>query len=630
MKNNYKYNLVWLVKDPSSQKEEFPDSIKLVKFDTRDALDELATAQFWISNCRLISFLSRGLEKKSNQTYIQTWHGFLGIKKVESDVAGSLSEGYIKYSRQDSSYIDFFISPSRFDSSIIRSSFWYGGELLECGYPRNDIFNLKKESIVLIINKLRERFNLSTNYGVVLYAPTFRNNNSIDVYNLDIDFLTKNLKSKFHKDFYTLIRLHPNISNLSSNFVEKHPYCIDVSSYSDMQELLLLADILITDYSSICFDFALSNKPVFLFATDINEYLHERGFYLDLNKLPYSISKSNDELMSNIIEFDYNSYLLNLNKFKQNQGYFEYNSASKEVCDLLYKKIAKFKENEEYLNYNYQYLKQYLYAVNSISKINQDVNNNLTIWQMWWQGYDNAPELVKKCLCSVMKFYPNNVVLITKDNFMNYVSIPKYILEKFEQGKISFPSFSDIVRTFLLAERGGIWIDATCLMTNKIPDEIISSCVFYFKSVTWTLYQKVPSEELLSVLLKIPTYLGAIHTGSSWFIVCKKGNELFTMMKAMICEYWQIENKAKDYFWFHLFLTILIINNHKAKNLYEKMISLSNREPHLLLNLLKEEYSQDLFNEIKGRTFIHKLTYKGLDLAKKNNNSFYNKILQME
>lgn len=109
LKNNYKYNLVWLVKDPSSQKEEFPDSIKLVKFDTRDALDELATAQFWISNCRLISFLSRGLEKKSNQTYIQTWHGFLGIKKVESDVAGSLSEGYIKYSRQDSSYIDFFI-----------------------------------------------------------------------------------------------------------------------------------------------------------------------------------------------------------------------------------------------------------------------------------------------------------------------------------------------------------------------------------------------------------------------------------------------------------------------------------------------------------------------------------------
>lgn len=632
LETQYKYDLVWLI-NPDETTSGYPEGIRFVRYDTYDALKELATAQFWISNCRMISYLTRGLEKKANQIYIQTWHGFLGIKKVENDAKEQLSEDYVSYSKLDSSYIDFFISPSKFDSLIIRTSFWYAGDILECGYPRNDIFDEVRYSKSSILNKLYAELNLDTSYNVVLYAPTFRDSASLDVYDIDIDAVLSELEKKFNKKFCMLIRLHPNISKLGELFVEKHKNCIDVSRYADMQELLLLADVLITDYSSICFDFSLSNRPVFIFATDISSYCKERGFYIDINSLPYSISKSNAELLNNINLYDNSLYLSKLVKFKQKQGYFEHRKSSETIARLINKKVANFSVNSEYFNDKYQYLKRYLYSLtitNTIIPEKSTCENNNTIWQMWWQGIESVPPLVKTCLESVRKFYPNNVVLITQDNYKDYVNIPESILKKYKQGIISIQAFSDVVRTLLLADRGGIWIDATCLLTNKIPKDILESPVFYFKSVTWSLNNSVPSEEVLRLLTRIPTYLGAIHTGSSWFIVSKKGSYLFAMLKRMIVEYWENENSLIDYFLFHLLLTVLIVNNPIAKKMYEEMLTLSNRDPHLLLNLLKDEYSESLFEDIKCRSFIHKLSYKGIETAMKNENSFYNALLRKD
>lgn len=340
LKSNKKYDLVWLV--DSIDKYEFPKGIRLVKYDTYDALKELATAQFWISNCRMISFLARGLEKKGNQTYIQTWHGFLGIKKVERDIEEKLPESYVNYSKLDSANIDYFISPSKFDSTIIRSSFWYSGAILEYGYPRNDIFDNDLYNKVSTLERLYSELKLAKNCRIVLYAPTFRDSATIDVYDIDIEAVLNALEKKFNNKFYMLVRLHPNIAKLGELFAIKHKNCIDVSRYPDMQELLLLADVLITDYSSNCFDFSLSNKPVFIFATDIDSYKKERGFYLDIYKLPFSISKSNAELIQNINMYDNSLYLCHLTKFKLEQGYFQCQKPSLLLSHLIDKKVRDF------------------------------------------------------------------------------------------------------------------------------------------------------------------------------------------------------------------------------------------------------------------------------------------------
>jgi CDP-glycerol glycerophosphotransferase len=206
---------------------------------------------------------------------------------------------------------------------------------LSIGMPRNDIFfKDNRDSILLLKNKL----NISKEVGIVLYAPTHRSNmkNSLAVMNkaienLDIDKLKYQLEKKFGKEFICLFRGHPGFLNkLQCNGT------INVSSYSDMQELLLIADVLISDYSSCTWDFSLTSKPCFLFTPDLDQYLsHDRGFYTPIEQWPYPLARTNEELCENIINFDKTEYVTKVKKHYEDMGSYEQGTATEQVTKIL-------------------------------------------------------------------------------------------------------------------------------------------------------------------------------------------------------------------------------------------------------------------------------------------------------
>lgn len=316
-----------------NNRHESYKNIKFIKHRTLAFYYYLATSKVWICDTRIPWYWY----KSTKQFYIQTWHGGIALKKIEKDAESVLTTKYLKSAFHDSKMANLFISNSRFNTLLYRNAFWYDGEILECGYPRNDI---------LVANHIEEandikylKFGICTQQKIVLYAPTFRVGKNIDVYDIDLQRCLVALKEKYNDDFQLLVRFHPNISKMSKDFVRKFK-CIDVTFYEDMQELLLIADVLITDYSSTMFEFALMQKPVFLYANDEDDYKADRGYYFELDSLPFSVSRTNDELYKNIISFDEVRYKENLKEFMKELGINETGKASSIVAKRIIREIG--------------------------------------------------------------------------------------------------------------------------------------------------------------------------------------------------------------------------------------------------------------------------------------------------
>lgn len=328
IKQNLNYNIVWMVNDINTQKDDFPKEIKLVKYGTIRALYELSTAKIWIDNSRKHFYPPK---KRKSQYYIQTWHGGIGVKAVEKSVQNNLSKGYIKNAINDSKMADLFISNSKWCTKLYKENFWYNGEILECGSPRVDIlFNENTE----LKNKIFKLYNLDGNKNIMLYAPTFRNSMDINIYKLDYEKCIEALKNKFSGEWIIFIRLHPNIAHLSDKITcDKN--VINVTKYSDMQELLSISDILITDFSGSMFEFSYLKKPIFIYTEDYEEYKKERSFTMDIDNLPFRVNQNNEELINDINEFCEVKYNKDLEKMLCTFELKEYGTASKQIVDKI-------------------------------------------------------------------------------------------------------------------------------------------------------------------------------------------------------------------------------------------------------------------------------------------------------
>ncbi len=328
LKENEKYDLVWLVNNKKNY--SFPQGVRTVQTESWRELFELATAACWIDNNRKNEYIY----KNSRQLYIQTWHGFFPLKKIEKDAECTLSKSHVKKAKSDSKKTDVMISGCKARSDLYRSAFWYEGKILECGSPRNDVFfskiNFKK--------KIYNHFSIAPNANILLYAPTFRENHSIDAYNIDFCRLIDTLSKKFGGKWMILLKLHPAVREKSREIYLPEG-CIDASAYEDMQELLCASDILVSDYSNIMFEFALTKKPIFLYASDMYEYINERDFYYDIRELPFSISTNNNELKDSVISFDSTQYKKNVESFLEKIGSFETGNASKSVVEFIVQRI---------------------------------------------------------------------------------------------------------------------------------------------------------------------------------------------------------------------------------------------------------------------------------------------------
>lgn len=364
IKQKLPYDLVWLVKsvEHETEKNIFPPQIRLVGFGTKQAFIELSSAKIWIDNQRKNYFIKKGLTKKEDQYYIQTWHGSFGIKKLDADVEAFTNEykqEWVDRVKYDSSMINYLLTNSEFENKIFRRALWFENEIKQFGHPRNDVFF--KDSTE-IIKKVKDFYEIPDNKKILLYVPSFRDDGHIDCYRVDYERVLNALEKKFGGEWVCLSRLHPRAKKFDKElfvteersksfgfkllkffkFFGRNPNrailndrIIDGTYYPDIQELLVASDCAITDYSSCIFDFMLSRKPGFIFATDIDQFNTDRGFYYPLEKTPFPISSNNDKLVENIENFDIDKYKQEVQNFLDDKGSTEDGHASERVVELI-------------------------------------------------------------------------------------------------------------------------------------------------------------------------------------------------------------------------------------------------------------------------------------------------------
>jgi CDP-glycerol glycerophosphotransferase len=333
------FDLVWAFNDIKSK--EYLIGFRKVKTMSIKYFYELCTSKVIITNFRTTDFFI----KRKEQYYIQTWHSSLRLKQIEEDAKDSLPHHYIEMAKKDSLKCDLLLSGCKYSTEIFKRAFWYDGEILESGTPRND--ELFRGSLIEK-HKILERMNIPSNQKVVLYAPTFRKDNSLDVYDLDYSKILIKLQEKFGGDWTFLVKLHPHLMSQSNQLIYGENV-MDVTSFDDIQDLLSISDILISDYSSLMFDFAITKRPCFLYVPDLANYIkQDRELYFDLKELPFINAASNYELLNKIEGFNFQEYDNNLGGFLKTIGSFEDGKAS----ESLLKRINEVCFNENRREYN--------------------------------------------------------------------------------------------------------------------------------------------------------------------------------------------------------------------------------------------------------------------------------------
>lgn len=327
-----KLDIVWVVSKKEMVSADFPEGVRLVEYASADARKEYASAKVWVSNYHKISYVKKGMYRKPGQYFIQMWHGSLGIKKIENDVPVlTENESWLLLAKESSEMTTHWISNSAFETEVYKQAFWGVDNVLEFGHPRNDILINGDASTV---EKVRRTLNIG-NRKILFYAPTFREDYRLECYQIDYERLKAALEQKFGGEWVFIVRLHPRVRNFSEQLLPDTDYIIDGTYYPDIQELILCADSMITDYSSCIFDFLLTRRPGFIFATDIAEYNTERGFYYPLESTPFLIAANNDELLANIRDFDMDHYREKSEAFLRSKGCVDDGKASERVADLI-------------------------------------------------------------------------------------------------------------------------------------------------------------------------------------------------------------------------------------------------------------------------------------------------------
>jgi CDP-glycerol glycerophosphotransferase len=255
----------------------------------------LARAKFWVVNQNLPFYMTR----RKNGVYIQTWHG-TPLKRMLNDIEDihGRDEGYLDRVTRAIGQWTHLLSPSPYATEAMRSAFAYKGPILELGYPRNDPL-LRPESSVRA-QEIKAALGIPEGHKVVLYAPTFRDDasNGKGRFTFELPFDLEAFNERFGEDTVLLLRMHVLVSSGLRIPEELRGRIINASAYPEIQDLYLASDVLITDYSSVFFDFALLRRPILFFAYDLENYRDNlRGFYLDYEKeLPGPIVTDEDQL----------------------------------------------------------------------------------------------------------------------------------------------------------------------------------------------------------------------------------------------------------------------------------------------------------------------------------------------
>lgn len=340
LKNNcdIEYEIVYSIKkgyeEPSGDKIVRPNSFAYFK--------EILSSGTIITNAGGISYLP----KRKSQKIINTWHGGGPYKKTSTDVYDNY--WYRKEVKMNCDNVDYILSSCRYFTEIEARSMGFEAEkCIPVGLPRNDILFSEHQDIV---NKVRDFYSIPEGKKFILYAPTFRSSSNqstckmISNYiDLDTDTLLSALETKFECDWVCGIRLHPKISDIDIGSLN----AFNCTAYPDMQELLCCADAIITDYSSLMWDYSFTYRPVFIYAPDIEQYEKERGFYMPVSEWPYPVAHNNEELKNKITEFDEDQYKEKVKEHHRASGSYETGNACAKIAELIENNKAEKENNND-------------------------------------------------------------------------------------------------------------------------------------------------------------------------------------------------------------------------------------------------------------------------------------------
>ena len=271
--------LIWQLERP----EDAPDYVRVVKPRSLRALWAISTARCLVDNFNRPHYML----KFPDQRYVQTWHGDRPFKKILADAN---PETEIPETVQ----MDLLMTGSDFGTRICRSAFRYEGEVMQLGLPRNDCLAAPDPAAA---ERIRARLELQPHERVMLYAPTFRvaRVGKAEPAGFDIGRALDRLEAR-GEVWRCLTRAHTDNKGVSG---VQDPRVRDVTDWPETAELLLVTDLLITDYSSIAGDFALLDRPILLYQPDLTEYTgSDRGMYVDPREYPYARAESEDQLLA--------------------------------------------------------------------------------------------------------------------------------------------------------------------------------------------------------------------------------------------------------------------------------------------------------------------------------------------
>ncbi len=347
MKEFKDYTFVWSFIDPSKHEVKKDKRLKIIKSKSKEYYKYISISKYWIVN----SIIEEGITKKKDQVYVQCWHG-TPLKRLRYDIVvngASLNsvEEIRKRNDIDAKKFDYFISPSKYCTEKFTSAFnlkALGKEniIIEEGYPRNDfLFNKTKKDI----DAIKKKLGLPLDKKVIFYLPTFRDNQHTSgvgyTYKLGIDF--DSLKKKFSKEYVILFSPHYFIEN-SIDLTKYKGFIYNVARYDEINELYLVSDIIMTDYSSVFFDYANLKRPMLFYMYDIDDYKGNlRDFYISLDELPGPIAKTQDELENNLknIDKEFKKNKEKYEKFNEKYNYLDDGNASERVIKVIFKEMFK-------------------------------------------------------------------------------------------------------------------------------------------------------------------------------------------------------------------------------------------------------------------------------------------------
>ncbi|UYI93418.1 MAG: capsular polysaccharide synthesis protein [Anaerostipes hadrus] len=273
---------------------------------------------------------------------------------------------------------------------------------------------------------------------------------------------------------------------------------------------------------------------------------------------------------------------------------------------------------KKFEHYRYEKVKQYLkkrymkidILENQMKQLKKEskILMQSYIWIFWWQGIsEDTPDIVKQVIKSIERYKGNHeIVILNKENISKYIQIPQFVYEKLKSGIISIPHFADIIRTKLLYEYGGIWMDATLYMTDTFSNDIYNN---YFYTINHT---------------QRADYHVCKGKWSTFFLASAKGNPFFLYLTDMQLKYWKYENKAICYLIIDCFIALAYENNASVKNMIDS-VPINHVNVFEMQKESNSLYTREKYIGLCKNGYLHKLTYK-----RKNDNSeqtIYNYIL---